>query len=164
MDTAFLIVILLLMLLLICFLLFYFFTQQSLRDITARLNVALQPVAPPKINCETIRRERAVAHDKLVLLEADLTNNPRNDLTPEELASIDQISKTIRICIAQLKKSGEWIGMPFDFEWTDILARLPKVNALYRKAIAVESEPQSDVLVNEIQAIGKPAEDFSQRR
>jgi hypothetical protein len=154
MDTALLIVILLLMLLLICFLLFYFFTQQSLRDITARLNIALLPAAPPKKNSETIRRERAFAHDQLVLLEADLTNNPREELTPEELASIDQISKTIRTCIAQLKKSDDWIGLPFDFEWTDILARLPNINALYRKAIAVESESETKVPVDESQKIG----------
>jgi hypothetical protein len=145
MDTSLLIVILLLMLLLICFLLFYFFTQQSLRDITARLNIALQPAPVPKKNADSIRRERAFAHDQLVLLEADLTNNPREELTPEELASIDQISKTIRTCIAQLKKSDDWIGMPFDFEWTDILARLPRVNALYRQAIAVETEPEVKV-------------------
>jgi hypothetical protein len=143
MDTALLVVILLLMLLLICFLLFYFFTQQSLRDITARLNIALQPPPPPKKNAEAIRRERAMSHDQLMLLEADLTNNPREDLTPEELVSIDQMSKTIKICTAQLKKSDEWIGLPFDLEWTDILARLPKVNALYRKAIAVEAEPEN---------------------
>ncbi len=163
MDTALLIVILLLMLLLCCFLLFYFFTQQSLRDITARLNVALLP-PPPKKNSEAIRRERAFAHDNLMLLEADLTNNPREDLTPEELANIDQISKTIRVCIAELKKSGEWIGLPFDFEWADILARLPKVNALYRKAIAAEAEPEKLVSANETQKIGNSTESFSQRR
>jgi len=163
MDTALLIVILLLMLLLCCFLLFYFFTQQSLRDITARLNVALLP-PPPKKNSEAIRRERAFAHDNLMLLEADLTNNPREDLTPEELASIDQISKTIRVCIAELKKSGEWIGLPFDFEWADILARLPKVNALYRKAIAAEAEPEKLASASETQKIGSSTESFSQRR
>ena len=164
MDTSLLIVILLLMLLLICFLLFYFFTQQSLRDITARLNIALQPTAPPKKNSESVRRERAMAHDQLVLLEADLTNNPREELTPEELASIDQISKTIRTCIAQLKKSDEWIGLPFDFEWTDILARLPKVNALYRQAIAAEVDPETRAPEDEIQKIGNSKEAVGQRR
>ncbi len=164
MDTALLIVILLLMLLLICFLLFYFFTQQSLRDITARLNVALQPAPVPKKNAESIRRERAFSHDHLVLLEADLTNNPREDLTPEELASIDQISKTIRTCIAELKKSDEWIGMPFDFEWADILARLPKVNALYRKAIAIDGDTEKQALAGETQKIGSSTGTIGQRR
>ena len=163
MDTALLVVILLLMLLLICFLLFYFFTQQSLRDITARLNVALQP-PPPKKNSETIRRERAFAHDHLMLLEADLTNNPREDLTPEELASVDQISKTIRACIAELKKSDEWIGLPFDFEWTDILARLPKVNTLYRKAIATEGEPDKQAPASESQKMGRSTGSIGHRR
>ena len=164
MDTALLVVILLLMLLLICFLLFYFFTQQSLRDITARLNIALQPSPAPKKNSESIRHERAFAHDQLVLLEADLTNNPRDDLTPEELASIDQISKTIRTCIAQLKKSGDWIGIPFDFEWADVLARVPKVNALYRKAIAIETDPEMQAPANDSPKIAGSAGSISQRR
>ena len=164
MDTALLIVILLLMLLLICFLLFYFFTQQSLRDITARLNVALQPPAVPKKNSEAIRRERAFVHDQLMLLEADLTNNPREVLTPEELASIDQISKTIRACIAALKKSDEWIGIPFDFEWTDILARLPNVNTLYRKAIAIDGEPENQASASESQKLGNSTESIGHRR
>ena len=164
MDTALLIVILLLMLLLICFLMFYFFTQQSLRDITARLNAALQPAPAPKKNADAIRRERAFSHDHLVLLEADLTNNPREDLTPEELASIDQINKTIGACIAELKKSDEWIGMPFDFEWIDILARLPRVNALYRKASAIDAEPDKQVSAGVSQKIGNSTGSIGQRR
>jgi len=165
MDTALLVVILLLMLLLICFLLFYFFTQQSLRDITARLNIALQPPPAPKKNAETIRRDRALSHDQLMLLEADLTNNPREDLTPEELVSIDQFSKTIKICTAQLKKSGDWMGLPFDLEWTDILERLPKVNALYRKAIVTADELESKLLSGpEIQKVDNNLEAFKPRR
>ncbi len=142
MDTALFIVILLLMLLMICFLLLYFFTQQSYREITARLNIVLQPVVVPKKNAEAVRLKSALAHDQLTLLEADLTNNPRENLTPAEIASIDQISKTIRTCIAQLKKSSEWISLPFDFEWAEILDRSPNVNTLYRKAIAIETELQ----------------------
>ncbi len=164
MDTALLVVILLLMLLLICFLLFYFFTQQSLRDITARLNMALQPHPVPKKNSESIRRDRAIAHDQLVLMEADLTNNPRDDLTAEELASVDQISKSIRISIAELKKLGDWMGLPFDFEWADILARVPKVNALYRKAIAMETEPERQALAVENQQTGSSTTTISPRR
>ncbi len=164
MDTALLVVILLLMLLLICFLLFYFFTQQSLRDITARLNIALLPQPAPKKNAESIRLERAFAHDQLVLLEVDLTNNPRDDLTAEELVSVDQISKTIRTCIAQLKKSGDWIGIPFDFEWADVLLRVPKVNALYRKAIAIETDPEMQASANESLKIGNSAGSIGDRR
>jgi hypothetical protein len=164
MDTALLVVILLLMLLLICFFLFYFFTQQSLRDITVRLNAMLQPPPVPTKNPESIRRERAISHDQLVLLEADLTKNPREDLTPDELASIDQLSKSIRTCIAQLKTSGDWIGIPFDFEWTDILDRLPHVNQLYRKAIATETEPDIQEHAEHHPTPGSSSGPISQRR
>ena len=164
MDTALLVVILLLMLLLCCFLLFYFFTQQSLHDITVRLNTMLRPAPTPPKNPESIRRDRAFAHDKLVLLEADLTNNPREDLTPEELASIDQLSNSIRTCIAQLKKSDDWVGMPFDFDWSDILVRLPNVNKLYRKAIAMETESEIQAQAEENKSIASSTGSIGQRR
>jgi len=85
---------------------------------------------------DTIRRERAFCQDKLAVLEASLSVNPRDSLTPEEVAAIDKIRKTVRTCIDELKSSGEWMGVPFDFEWNEILDRLPKVNLLYRSALA----------------------------
>jgi hypothetical protein len=137
MDTTNLIVILLLMLVLICFVLFYYLTQQSLRDISLRLT-AMQPqvVQTPRRSQDTIRRERAFCQDKLAVLEASLSVNPRDSLTPEEVAAIDKIRKTVNTCIDELKSSGEWMGVPFDFEWNEILDRLPKVNLLYRSALA----------------------------
>lgn len=119
----------------LCFVLYHFFIQQSLRDINNRLAL-LQPVPPQKRNTETIRRERAHYHDQLTLLEADLVNNTRESLETFELQSIDKARQVIKNCIEELKLSGEWMGIPFDFEWTEILDRLPILNKLYRKSIA----------------------------
>jgi hypothetical protein len=80
------------------------------------------------------------------------------------VASIDQISKTIKICIAQLKKSGDWLGIPFDFEWADVLLRVPTVNALYRKAIAIETDSEMQASANESPKIGNSAGSIGQRR
>ncbi len=135
MNTALLFVILLLLLVLMCFVVYYFFTQQSLREISDRL-ARLQPVQATRRTADAVRHERAYHHDQLVLLEADLSKNPRDSLTQEELDGIDKARRTIKNCIDELKQYSEWIGLPFDFEWTEILLRLPNVNTLYRKSIS----------------------------
>lgn len=141
MNIGFLIVIVLLMMMLCGFVLFYFFTQQSLRQISSRLD-AMQPArAPVRRSPEAIRRERAFCHDKLVLFEASLSVTPRDELLAEEVEAIDRSRKVIKGCIDELKASGDWLGLPFDFEWTEMLDRLPNVNTLYRKAVASTSSP-----------------------
>ena len=34
-----------------------------------------------------------------------------------------------------LKNAGDWLGLPFDLEWIDVLQRLPRLNALYRASL-----------------------------
>ena len=58
----------------------------------------------------------------------------------QELAVIDKSRSKIKACIDELKRSGDWIGMPFDFEWAEMLDRLPAVNRLYRRAVAMAEE------------------------
>ena len=77
-----------------------------------------------------------------MVLEAELSTSKRESLTTEELESIDRARKTIKACIEELKLSGDWIGLPFDFEWTEMLARLPNVNTLYRKSEQQALEPE----------------------
>ena len=136
MSTTLLVISLILML--VCVGLFYMFTQQRLGEISSRL-ASLQTQSAFR-SAETVRRERAYCHDALVVLEADLSNNPREDLTPDELAVIDKSRSKIKACIDELKRSGDWIGMPFDFEWAEMLDRLPAVNRLYRRAVAMAEE------------------------
>jgi hypothetical protein len=138
MDTALTVVILLLTLLLILIVLLYFFTQQGFRDVVSRLGNAGAgpvPVAAPARSADAIRRERSVAHDQLVLIEADLSVNPRDALTPEEIESFEGARKSIKLCNAELKKMGQWMGLPFDLEWVEIQQRQPKLNELYRKFV-----------------------------
>jgi hypothetical protein len=42
----------------------------------------------------------------------------------------------IKASIAGLKSSGEWVGVPFEYEWVEMLDRLPNVLRLYRKSEA----------------------------
>lgn len=139
MDTALTVVIILLTLLLVLILLLYFFTQQGFKDVVARMGntaaPAAQAAAEPRRNADAVRRERSVAHDQLVLMEADLSVNPREALMPEDIESFESCRKSIKICNAELKKMGQWMGLPFDLEWVEIQQRQPQLNELYRKFV-----------------------------
>ena len=139
MDTALTVVIILLTLLLVLILLLYFFTQQGFKEVTARIGSgagpAVQAAAEPRRNADAVRRERSVAHDQLTLLEADLSINPRENLMPEEIETFEASRKSIKICNAELKKMGQWMGLPFDLEWAEIQQRQPQLNELYRKFV-----------------------------
>jgi hypothetical protein len=124
---------------LICVVLFYVFTQQSLNDISARLTKLQKPEKVTRTP-DAIRRERAYSHDQIVMLEAQLINEAREDLTEAEMQEVDKARKKIKSCADELKAVGDWSGLPFDLEWNDILDRLPVLNGLYRKAIAAQAE------------------------
>jgi len=135
MDNFYLLVIAVLFILLVGFLIFYFQTQQSFQEITAKLEEIQHP-SNTMVSSETFKRELALHHDKLVLLEADISKNNRESLIEEELKMFDVARHQIKASIAGLKSSGEWIGLPFEYEWTEMLDRLPNVLGLYRKSEA----------------------------
>ena len=139
MDTAFAVVIVLLVALLIVFVLFYAVTRQDLWTISQRLRSidAQQQVAVQRSG-DSLRRERAAAHDQLAVLEAGLSTQPRDALTQEELDLFEDARRVIRACNNDLKRSKEWIGLPYDLEWAEVKQRLPQLVALYRQAVQQE--------------------------
>jgi hypothetical protein len=82
----------------------------------------------------------------LVLLEAEISKNKRESLTEDELKTFDVARHKIKACIAGLKANGDWIGLPFEYEWVEMLERLPNVLGLYRKA---EADKQARELAQE---------------
>ncbi len=138
MTTFLPLVTLLLILAMMCFLLYYFYIQQSLAGISHQL-ASLQSPQVLQRGPDLIRREKAYRHDQLVLLEADLSNYPRAFLNEEEMAVVELARKNIKHCIDELKQSGEWLGLPFDFEWNEMVDRVPKVISLYRLTLAQSS-------------------------
>jgi len=138
MTTFLPLVTLLLILAMMCFLLYYFYIQQSLAGISHQLANLQSTQALPR-GPDLIRREKAYRHDQLVLLEAELSNYPRAFLTEEEMAVVEVARKNIKHCIDELKQSGEWLGLPFDFEWSEMVDRVPKVISLYRLTLAQSS-------------------------
>jgi hypothetical protein len=135
MDNFLLLVLCVLFILLAGFLIFYFQTQQNFKEITDKLEEIQHPHTGPG-SSESLRHELAVQHDVLVLLEAEISKNARESLTEEELQSFDVARHKIKACITGLKSRGDWIGLPYEYEWVEMLERLPNVLRLYRKAEA----------------------------
>ena len=124
-------VILLLIVALLCFLLYYFYIQQSLETMSCQL-AQLQAAKASDLGADLVRREKAHHQDQLLLLEASLARSQREFLSDDEWAMVNAAHRSIERCIGALKQSENWLGLPFDLEWCDLLARMPKVIALYR--------------------------------
>jgi hypothetical protein len=144
-DSFILLVIGVLFFLLAGFLIFYFQTQQNFKEISEKLEEIQHPHTGPR-SSESLKHDLAVHHDMLVLLEAEISKNKRESLTEDELKTFDVARHKIKACIAGLKANGDWIGLPFEYEWVEMLERLPNVLGLYRKA---EADKQARELAQE---------------
>jgi hypothetical protein len=144
-DSFILLVIGVLFFLLAGFLIFYFQTQQNFKEISEKLEEIQHPHTGPR-STESLKHDLAVHHDMLVLLEAEISKNKRESLTEDELKTFDVARHKIKACIAGLKANGDWIGLPFEYEWVEMLERLPNVLGLYRKA---EADKQARELAQE---------------
>ena len=133
MEPIALAIIILLLLALVCLVMYFSYLQQNskLDEINARIG-KLQPYPSQRRDPKIIRQQRAASGDHMMLLEAALQNSQREDLTPEELQAIDAARDTFNVCADELKNDGEWMGVPFDLEWFELLERLPIVKRLYR--------------------------------
>jgi hypothetical protein len=131
---------------------FYFQTQQSLKDLADRVGKLHESSAEGGIfnrlkdisdrvgklqpqmvmrSPNVIRQERAAFQDRLVLLEVELTQNKRDSLTEEDRQQLESARDAIKRCNDELKQTGDWMGTPFDFEWTEMFNRMPILKSLY---------------------------------
>lgn len=126
---------LVLLALIVAGLLMYYFTQQDLRNLSARMAVLDTPKPASSRTSDTVRRERSAAFDRLVMLEAGLSSQPREELGPEDMEVFEAGRHTIKSCNAELQRMQDWLGTPYDLEWVEVKERLPQLTALYRKAV-----------------------------
>jgi hypothetical protein len=48
------------------------------------------------------------------------------------MAMVELNREEIQNCVNALKKSGNWMGIPFDLDWQEMWDKLPQLRALYR--------------------------------
>ena len=113
---------------------FYYLTLRNLAHIRREVD-RLQIRARAERTSGMLRAERSRCQQELQALETDLGMTERNALTPQELTLVDNHRRSIKECVDALKNAGDWLGLPFDLEWVDVLQRLPRLQALYRASL-----------------------------
>jgi hypothetical protein len=113
---------------------FYYLTLKNLAQIRREVD-RLQIQARAERASGMLRAERSRCQHELQALETDLGATERTALTPQELTLVDNHRRSIRECVDALKNAGDWMGLPFDLEWVDVLQRLPRLQKLYRASL-----------------------------
>jgi hypothetical protein len=112
----------------------YYSNAQKMLSIRRELD-KLQAQARSAHACSLLRNERARCHLELQSLEAELSTSGRTALSVDEIKRVELSRTTIKNCDEALKGAGDWLGLPFDLEWVDMLERLPHLDKLYRQSL-----------------------------
>ena len=135
MDTVLVVLVFFFLLVLMGSAVFYYLSLQNLAQMKLEM-AALKEGAAKSASSSAVRHERARCHQQLQQLESELASTARETLTPEELSLIDYARDEIKKCTDTLKQLNDWMGLPYDQEWVEMLKKLPCLNTLYRAAAA----------------------------
>jgi len=114
--------------------------SQQLQAIYRRLRVLDGP-AHVVAGAEEMRRDRSVHLDKLIMMEVELNQQNRNELTEDEINKIEFARFAIKGINEKLNASKDWMGPPYDLEWVEFLDRVPKLKGLYLRAATDHHHP-----------------------
>ncbi|MEI7513852.1 MAG: hypothetical protein WCK81_00570 [Betaproteobacteria bacterium] len=141
------------MLALIASAVFYYLSLQNLSSIRREVD-KLHAQATVARSSTMLRNERARCQQQLAGMEAAILASEPSALNAQEIAQVDATALEIKNCNQALKNAGDWMGLPFDLEWVDMLEKLPRLNALYRASLLDPSPTPLVVLGSE--AVGTP--------
>jgi len=113
---------------------FYYLTLQNLAAVKREVD-KLRDQADDARASALLRNERARCYQQLKALEADILARQRDSLTNEETAMVELNREEIQNCVNALKKSGNWMGLPFDLDWQEVWDKLPQLRSLYRSNV-----------------------------
>ena len=116
----------------------YYLTLQNLAAVKREVD-KLRTQADDARASAVLRNERARCYPQLLALESGLQSQPRESLGAEELAMVDINREEIRNCVEALKRSGNWMGLPYDLDWQDMWENLPALQKLYRVTVVQEA-------------------------
>jgi hypothetical protein len=133
------------MLALIASAVFYYLSLQNLASIRREVD-KLHAQATVARSSTMLRNERARCQQQLAGMEAALLASKQSALDIQEIAQVDATALEIKNCNQALKNAGDWMGLPFDLEWVDVLEKLPHLNVLYRASLLNPSPPPAVTL------------------
>jgi hypothetical protein len=124
---------------------FYYLTLQNLAAVKREVN-KLRDQADDARASAFLRNERARCYQQLLALEADMQARQRDSLSNEETAMVEVNRDEIQNCVNALKKSGNWMGLPYDLDWQDMWDKLPQLRSLYRATVLQQDfEPSAPI-------------------
>ena len=134
---------------------FYYLTLQNLAAVKREVN-KLRDQADDARASALLRNERARCYQQLLALEADIQTRQRDSLSNEETAMVELNREEIQNCVNALKKSGNWMGLPFDLEWQDMWDKLPQLKNLYRASV-MQQDFEPGATTSASSAVNAPA-------
>lgn len=134
---------------------FYYLTLQNLAAVKREVN-KLRDQANDARASALLRNERARCYQQLLALEADIQTRQRDSLSNEETAMVELNREEIQNCVNALKKSGNWMGLPFDLEWQDMWDKLPQLKSLYRASV-MQQDFEPGATTSASSAVNAPA-------
>lgn len=120
----------------VCVIIVYAYSQQAhkLQEIQSQL----AKIESQK--SERLRQERAEHIDPLLLLEGSLNQSQTPQLNEDAFQQIDTARSIVNDINQKLVSLNEWMGPPFDLEWTEYLERMPTLRKLYLASSYVSQE------------------------
>jgi len=118
---------------------FYYLSLQNLASIRREVD-KLHAQATVARSSTMLRNERARCQQQLAGMEAALLASNQSALNSQEVSQVGDTALEIKNCNQALKNAGDWMGLPFDLEWVDMLDKLPRLNALYRASLLDPSQ------------------------
>ena len=89
-----------------------------------------------------LRAERTALMDPVTMLEATIQSRPEKTLTEEELYQIEVARNRIKGITDELMHNQQWLGVPYDLEWHELLERIPLVRGAFLAANFNPPQPE----------------------
>jgi len=94
-----------------------------------------------------LRSERAQLASQLEAFELSLQSRKIDQLADSDAVYIEQIRQRIKSINDEITGLRQWMGIPFDLEWSEIAERAPKTHSLllaYDFSHAMQAAPDED--------------------
>lgn len=102
-----------------------------------------------------LRQDRSQIISQLESLEALLQNQSVTALAEEDAVVIDQLRSKVKHINDEITSLRQWIGAPFDFEWTEILERVPRIRSLF---LAYNFSDQQTMISAQVESQESPSQ------
>ena len=89
-----------------------------------------------------LRAERTALMDPVTMLEATIQSRTEKTLTEEELYQIEVARTRIKSITDELMHNQQWLGLPYDLEWHELIERIPLVKGAFLAANFNSSQPE----------------------